>query len=459
MGIFAIDIDRLHLEYLSAGKELKGLFCLQYPVYCIHTTIEDSSVDSLDSFDQLIIDLIIANPSLNAMQIASIIGCSKKLIQLRLTSLSTDGLIICSNDEISITENGIKVFQEKELQRIHIRSYDFLLDGITLNPLPEIFYSFYRSKLISENDCNYITKKDGTTYTVKPFGPDIVHSPPEKDRIIEKIFSLTIEERESYAIPPGLLKIKEVSFSRLSFPVLIAALHDNEKVYREPVDGFISYSLKDNTPFLEAIVNRILPFVINFDRKIANLSFKLSLIPSKNNPQEYFPKISSNWSDIDRYPDNQNVIFSFSSEDLVLALKSVYDINMLSDTDIINTDFNVGLSISKEVLLQCNKKQKLVSDLIRGRNYEFCNINDNVFLIFYTFISNDPFVNEVIRLRQLIKENFHADKFLSIIKEFIPEQGYSLRELLNAAGEFDILEKLDIAEFMIDLNSYHGTSN
>ena len=54
MAIFNLDIERFILAQKNLGKELRGIACIQYPIYCLHAEIEDISPDPLDSLDSSI---------------------------------------------------------------------------------------------------------------------------------------------------------------------------------------------------------------------------------------------------------------------------------------------------------------------------------------------------------------------------------------------------------------------
>src|SRR5690606_25185754 len=115
-----------------------------------------------------------------------------------------------------------KVFREKIKMRQHKRSYDFYLDGITLEPLPRIFYSsFYRSKYVNEDETYISTTNKGETYIRKPFGPDLVHTPPDKEIVKSKIYSVKEQSRDLFAIPSGLESVDDLTFSKLTIQLLI----------------------------------------------------------------------------------------------------------------------------------------------------------------------------------------------------------------------------------------------
>lgn len=183
MSNFSIDIEKYYEELSAMGRQLKGVFCIQYPIYCIHSEISDSTPDPLDNLDKVIVDFYKVKADFTSFQIGSIIGTSKSLVQLRLEKLVSDNLLRKEDDKYFLTEEGVSVFETKTQLRLHKQSYDFYIDGITLKPLPKVFYSYYKSKLISEHQSFYKTNtRTGERYLVKPFAPDMVHTPPEKNK-------------------------------------------------------------------------------------------------------------------------------------------------------------------------------------------------------------------------------------------------------------------------------------
>ena len=62
MSNFSIDIEKFYEELSGMGRQLKGIFCLQYPIFCIHSEISDSTPDPLDNLDKVIVDFIKVKP-------------------------------------------------------------------------------------------------------------------------------------------------------------------------------------------------------------------------------------------------------------------------------------------------------------------------------------------------------------------------------------------------------------
>ena len=200
MSHFSIDIEKYYEELLAMGRQLKGIFCLQYPILCIHSEISDSTPDPLDNLDKVIVEFLKVKPDFSSFQIGSIIGTSKSLIELRIEKLISDDLLLKDGNKHSLSEYGLSVFETKTQVRLHKQSYDFFIDGITLKPLPRVFYNYYKSKLVSENYSYLYTNQRGETKIARPFAPDIVHTPPEKNLISELIFSIEPEHREVYKV-------------------------------------------------------------------------------------------------------------------------------------------------------------------------------------------------------------------------------------------------------------------
>jgi uncharacterized protein with von Willebrand factor type A (vWA) domain len=109
------------------------------------------------------------------------------------------------------------------------------------------------------------------------------------------------------------------------------------------------------------------------------------------------------------------------------------------------------INIRENHLLKSANRQKLVSDLIRKRDYKILSksLERNVFLFYINYSTNDPVVKEVIEFIELIKEykRFPFSRFI----ESHPKYTNNIRRFLLLAGEFDLLEKYDIENHMIDL--------
>ena len=313
MSNFSIDIEKYYEELSAMGRQLKGVFCIQYPIYCIHSEISDSTPDPLDNLDKVIVDFLKVKPDFSPFQIGSIIGTSKILVELRIDKLVSDRLLKKEDKKYFLTEEAISVFETKTQLRLHKQSYDFYVDGITLKPLPKTYYNYYKSKLISEHHSFYKTSpKTRERYAIKPFAPDIVHTPPEKNQISDLIFAIETEQREDFGIPNGLQSIDEISFTKMSFQILVSVSKSSNGLLKELIDGHAIYSLGEEHTYYETLRKNIIQFEPTLKERIQNLEFKL-LIPSpkKDSSEKPIPILITNLPEIDRYKESANKFYQF----------------------------------------------------------------------------------------------------------------------------------------------------
>ena len=146
MATLRLDYEKLFEAFKKRKRKIIGVFTLQYPVYCIHATIEDVTVDPLDHFDQLLVQIIASKGDVSAFVLSSLLGVSKSVVKERIRMLVYEDLLVQNTDSYSLTEKAVSVFINKTAERVHIRSYDFYVDGLTLIPLKKVFYKNYKSK-------------------------------------------------------------------------------------------------------------------------------------------------------------------------------------------------------------------------------------------------------------------------------------------------------------------------
>lgn len=454
MSNFSIDIEKFYEEISAMGRQLKGVFCIQYPIFCIHSEISDSTPDPLDNLDKVIVDFLKVKADFTSFQIGSIIGTSKALVQLRLDKLVSDDLLIKEDNKYILTEEGISVFETKTQLRLHKQSYDFFIDGITLKPLPKAFYNYYKSKLISEHYCFYRTNpKTKERYLVRPFAPDMVHTPPEKNQISGLIFAIETEQREDFGIPIGLQCIDEISFTKMSFQILVSVSKSNNGLVKELIDGHAIYSLGEENTYYETLRRNVVQFEQTLKERIKNLEFKLTIpFQRKDNTEKPTPILTTNLPEIDRYKESANKCFNFSSEDLLKFLESMYGLKHIDQDSLIYEDDSIEINIRKKTLEESPNRQKLVSDLIRKRDYRIFNnsLERNVFLFYLYYSTDDVIIKELIEFIELIKQynKFSFANFLKTNSEYTEK----IRPYLILAGEYDLLEKYDIEKHMIKVN-------
>ena len=452
MGLFNIDIEKYYKEQIDLGNQLMGMFCIQYPIYCIHANISDVTPDPMDNMDRVIVDFIKTKSDFSPIQISSLLGTSRKLVEMRLEELISDDLIEKKGKSYSLNDNGIDVFNEKVKKRQHKRSFDFYIDGITLKPLPEIFYGYYRYEYLSEHEFYYRTsKKTGEQILVLPFGPDVVHTPPDKERISETILGTSVDERSRFHIPLGLESIDDMSYTKLTLQLLVAVTKNNGEIKKELIDPFAFYSLAENITYTEALKQHIRIFEPKLHEKIANLEFRLT-IPRKRENEALDPKpiLTTNWPEIDKYKESQSKCFNFAKDDLVKAIMVMYELPSLDPESLISSDTELEINISKKTLLDSSNRSKLINDLLRKRDYRRGNVDNNVFILYIQYKTSDDYVIQIMKFKELVnmaKKNGKTD--LGWLISHLPEFKIEFRELCVSSGEIELLEIYDINTYMI----------
>lgn len=454
MSNFSIDIEKYYEELSAMDRQLKGIFCIQYPIYCIHSEISDSTPDPLDNLDKVIIDFIKVKPDFSPFQIGSIIGTSKALVELRLDKLVSDGLLTKADKKYSLTEEGVSVFDTKTQLRLHKQSYDFFIDGVTLKPLPKVFYNYYKSKLISEHYSFYRTNQTTKEqYQVKPFAPDIVHTPPEKNQISELVFAVDIEQREDFGIPNGLQSIDEISFTKMSFQILVSVSKSKNGLIKELIDGHAIYSIGEELTYYETLRKNVKIFDSTLTERIQNIEFKL-IIPFQkgDSAEKRTPNLTSNLPEIDRYKESANKCYNFSKEDLLAFIEGMFGLKHIDQDSLVYEEDLVEINIRKKTLEESPNRQKLISDLIRQRDYRIFNnsLERNVFLFYLYYSTDDNVIKELIEFIELIKK-YQKFSFADFLKNH-SEYNEKIRPYLILAGEYDLLEKYDIENHMINVN-------
>jgi hypothetical protein len=128
-----------------------------------------------------------------------------------------------------------------------------------------------------------------------------------------------------------------------------------------------------------------------------------------------------------------------------------FGIKEIEAENIINDEDNLMINIRENHLLKSVNRKKMLSDLIRKRDYKIFNnsLERNVFLFYINFSTDDPVVKDLINFIELIKEyqRFPFSRFI----ESHPIYTNNIRRFLLLAGEFDLLEKYDIENHMIEL--------
>ena len=450
MGLFSIDFEKLYEDLSSKGEQILGMFCIQYPIYCIHSVVLDSTKDPLDSLDKVIVDFLIAKPNYSLQQLGALLGASKSLIEFRINKLIYDGHLITENNNYFLSELGTEVFVHELIIRQHKKSYDFYVDGISLKPLSKIFYTFYSSKYLNESDSYLRTNSYGVTKLIKPFGPDIVHTPLSKSKIIDEIKSIEFQNRDEMNIPLGLMEIEDLSFSKLTLHCIVNVTKKDNTLKKELLDGYPIFSLADSTTYYDAARKNVYSFENNLKDRFKNLQFKI-VVPRQReeNNENFKPILTSNWQEIDRHSESENKCFSFSSEDLIKVIEKTFDIKNAHSENIVNEDSEISIDINKEMLLNAPDRKKLISNIIRKRDYKFGNTDNNVFILYIYYKTTDEFVKKVVALKSILNNIKVSEMDVDTVLINYPEYKDNLRNYMVAAGEYEVLEKLDVNQHML----------
>lgn len=436
MALFNIDIERYYLIQKEEGFDLKSIAYIQYPIYCIHSSIIDSTPDPLEKLDKVIIKSLLLRNDISILEIAQLLSIQKKAVELRIQQMKNEGLIK-GRKTLRITAEGMAILIEGTEKRIRKRPHDFYLDGMDFSPLNSKLYSQkYLNSFFNENEYTYYTDARGETKTSKPFKPNIVHEPLIKEKVIENILRISEEERSLYAIPLGLEEIESIDFTKMSMPILVGLMVKDGKPYRKLIDGFSTIGEPE----------KIISFKSKIEDKINNLELRLDTWKDKKTEEQKF-SFSSNWPEIDLINEDQKVQF-ISSEDLKLALTKFYKIDNLSDGDIINSDIDIGINVTKGLLLKLkNNKKQFLRNIERGRDYQMFSTNNGVWLVFITFKTNCPFVNSMVEILMFLRNSKDKNlKFCHITDRLFKYESY--RQALVFLEEFELLERIDINQNM-----------
>jgi hypothetical protein len=438
MSQFSLDIERYIKAQMDLGFQLKGIVCLQYPIYCLHTSILVNTPDPLDNLDKAIMKCILLKEKITKSEITKLLGISSILVDLRINKMEEEGLLK-RGKTLSITEEGENIVLNGLGKRQHLQSYDFFIDGIDFQPLPNKFYDLkYRSSFYSEESYTFYTDHDGQTQISRPFNPSVVHEPIEKDKVIRHIFYINQDDRIGFQIPEGLEEVKSIDFTKMTFPLLVALLSKDGKSYRKLIDGFSPKGEQDFLVLFEAKVS---------DR-LKNLEIRLETFEDKNTGDKRFLFVS-NWNEIDN-PRDEDRLFFVSKEDLKFALCELYKLNSIDGDDILNNETEIGITLSdKQFTLDSIHKVSLLKHLIRGRDYKFGRFfNYGIWIYLITFKTNSPFVKSLVETYEFIKEAKSRKLLSKDIFEWIQKQE-NWRYALVLLEEYDLLESLDIEHNMI----------
>jgi hypothetical protein len=436
MAIFTLDIERLVKRYQEEGKDLKAIASIQYPIYTLHCEILDSSPGPLDTLDKSIAKLI-DEITFGQAEIGTILGVPLSGVKSRMAYFNTYDYLENEGESISQLGKNELFFQtEKKLKR---KSFDFLIDGVTMNPLPNEFYSkLYKHVIIEEFECSFHTREDGSTYSTYDFAPSIVHTAMDIDIIQKKLKEIGSIERKDYHIPVGLESIENISFEKCTFPLLVA-IYDHPNGYgKELLDGFKFDGTSDHL----RVFNNTLR------ERIEKLELRLNIRTDKESNEFKDFDFHTNWNEID-IESEEKKLFWISKEDLLTAFQEQYKLKNLSRDNIICDSNEIGLNVTKALLKNAEQRRLIINNVKRGRDYEMTMKfkRTGVWVTFFSFKTQDAFVEDCLEIIEILDNGKRAQLEVSHLHYKLKEYK-SYRDILIFLEEFEILEGIDIDNHM-----------
>lgn len=438
MANYRLNIQRFVDLEAETNKTLKAIVSIQYPIYYIHAEVIDTEPHVLYELDKVIINSTKAIKSFNEDVIAKLLSLPSSIIKSRKVYLN-DNEYIDENDVL--TGLGEKYIHNEEAKMEHHISRDFLIDGITLTPLPKELYDFkYKEEYIFENDYYHYTDKNGETKSKKPFSPDLTHQPIQKLVVEKNLLNVVTKQRSDYNIPLGLKALSSLSYSVCTLPIFVGLFKNNGVLERNLINGFDTLGKNDD----------LKSFLPNLKTRIKNLELRLDERNLKDDSVKYI--FESNWKEIDLKRD-EDKLFLFSKEDLKDFFCKQYHIEGLELSDIYLESNSIGLKVTKEVFQKTKSKKRLLANVKRGTDYSLrSKITSGVWAIFFDFIQGDDFIKEAVELSSLVDDltNKHFPQ-KNILDKIITYKNH--RKILVALEEYRLLEELDIMNYMLKLSN------
>lgn len=441
MATFSLDIERLIKRFQEEGKDLKAIASIQYPIYTLHCEILDSSPEPLDILDKSIAKLI-DEITFDDTEIGKILGVPISGIKTRLEYFKTYEYL--KHDGKSLTQlgkNEIFYTTEKKLKR---KSVDFLIDGVTLNPLPNDFYlKLYKHVIIEEFEYSFHTKDDGSTISSYDFAPSVVHTAIDIDTIQNKLKGINVPNRKNFHIPVGLESIENISFEKCTFPLLIA-IYDHENGYgKELLDGFK----------MDGVSEHLKVFDETLKERIEKLELRLVIKTEKQTNEFRDFDFHTNWNEIDNDSEEKK-LFWISKEDLLTAFEEYYKLKNLSLDNIISDSNQIGLNVTRNLLKNAEQRRLIINNVKRGRDYQMTMKfkRTGVWVTFFNFQTQDPFVQDCLEIIEILDTIKRAKLgFTDVHKKLKEYESY--RDILIFLEEFEVLESIDIHRHMIQKNN------
>ena len=156
---------------------------------------------------------------------------------------------------------------------------------------------------------------------------------------------------------------------------------------------------------------------------------------------------TSNWVEIDKKYDEGKLQF-VQNEDLKIALRKLYKVNIAKEEELINTDFEIGVNVTEDLLmnLEFNRLQ-LLRNLERGRDYQMTSLKNGIWIVYISFRTNSSFVKTLLEIKEVLNNARSRKLDLARIEEKLVD--YEIhRKALVILEEYDLLEKIDMKKHM-----------
>jgi hypothetical protein len=439
MAIFNLDIERFILTQNESEKELRGIVCIQYPIYCLHTEIKDISPDPLDSLDASIANII--NSSIvDETTISNLLSVPKPGIKSRIKQF--DSYEYLNSEKTGLSQYGYNTLIKCEEKKVKKKSYNFFIDGISFKPMPATFYTRkYKQAMAEEMEFKYYTDSKGHVKSSCDFSPSIVHTPFQQEKIKNLILSIDESNRASFNIPVGIQSIDKITFTKITFPVLIALSNNKDKPIKELINGFNSLGESENFDSIQESISE----------RLKNIEIRLNVKKDWETNDYYDFDFTSNWNEIDNINDDFK-LFRVFKEDLKVVFENYYSIKSIPIANIISEENEIGINISKSILFSATNPRKIINNLVRGRDYQMTNkfFKTGIWVTFFSFKASDQFSVEIIELLQFIEEaklaSFNITHYIERFSKY-----ESHREMLILLEEFELLEEVDMHLNMIQI--------
>ncbi|QHI38658.1 hypothetical protein IMCC3317_40520 [Kordia antarctica] len=444
MANYRLNIARFVDLEAKANNSLKAIVSIQYPIYYIHAEIVDTKPHVLYELDKVVVNSSKVLKSFDNDNIAKLLSLPSSVIKSRKAYLQHNEYIDKNDVLNGLGENYISTEEEKMEHHI---SQDFVIDGISLKPLPQELYNYnYKDEYIFESDYDHYTNKNGETVSRRPFSPDLTHQPIQKDIIEKNLLTVAVSERGNYNIPIGLKTLSSLSYSVCTLPIFIGLFENNGVLKRKLINGFDSLGRNDDLKV----------FLPNLEKRITNLELRLNEWGFKDGNSRL--NFESNWREIDLKREEDKLFF-FSKEDLKNFFNQNYQIvknekswkEDIELEDVFYEANSLGIIVTCSVFEKARFKKELLANVKRRSDYYLQkNTTSGVWTIFFDMIQGDDFIRDTIEFSSLIddlrNERFPKEKILAKI---ITYKNY--RKILVALEEYRLLEEIDIMNHMINL--------